>query len=549
MKTKFLIAGMLLSCFLNSCSDKSEELLPPIRDNNQKKFYFNVKVGSDANLGDSPHAPLKSLYMLQRVRLQAGDSVFLSRGVTQQGSIVLRDVHGTEEDPIVITSYGTGSDYGHIDAKGNLAGILLENCSHVVVSEVKITANGSGNISDKEARAAGMRCGVLYRVTKDASYQGITLEKLIIDNIYIEEVGYVRDPNEVNTANGTEQYGWGIRFINESQGARISNIRIKDCTIEKVSHTGIKISGKKYNITDSEISNCVVKEVGGPGIQMSGVKDFHVHHNMVDGSGSTIDSRHWGRGSGYWCWGSDRILVEHNYLVNAKGPNDSAGAHIDYNCKNVIYQYNFSANNVGAFCEILGNNYNCCYRYNISVNDGQRKKAANNENGYTFLISGYTGGVNTGPYNSYIYNNTIYTNPASFSRIALTRTASGLCIVNNIFYVSSGKAVAITTDQFVGPTKNAFMSNNLFLAVNSWHTNNHLQDASPVYGDAQFANPGGLKIEDYIAGNKELVKDKGIAIAALPADEIGLFKGLEVTHDILGNPIKGNPDFGAIELE
>lgn len=547
MKKKALVVCLLLPYLTWSCSNDSDNLSPRGRDKDQKRFYFNAQVGSDKNKGESADSPIKSLYMLQNVQLEAGDSVFLRRGITQKGSIILRDVHGTEDNPVVITSYGVGEEYAQIDAKGNLAGILMENCSHVIVSGIQITADGSGNISDKDARTAGMRCGVLYRVTKDGSYQGITLKDLLINNIYIEEKGYQRDPNEVNTANGTEQYGWGIRFINESLGASLSQLLIENCKIENVSHTGIKFSGKKYNITDSEVRNCVVREVGGPGIQMSGVKDVHVHHNAVDRSGSTIDSRHWGRGSGYWCWGSDRVLVEYNRLTNANGPNDSAGAHIDYNCKNVIYQYNFSANNVGAFCEILGNNYNCCYRYNISVNDGQRKKVGKNENGYSLMVSGYTGGKNTGPFNSYIYNNTIYVSDENFSRIAITRTAEGVCIANNIFHIQ-GKSVAITTDQFVGPTKNAFMTNNLFVLNSSWNSANHVQDTNPIYGNAQFVKPGGLDIQDYVSQNGLLVKDKGVRITALPDDEIGLFKGLEVSHDILGNPITGNPDLGAIEL-
>ena len=62
----------------------------------------------------------------------------------------------------------------------------------------------------------------------------------------------------------------------------------------------------------------------------------------------------------------------------ANGPADSAGCHIDFNCDNVIVQYNLSVSNAGGFIEILGNNYNCSYRYNVSVNDGHRIKGKNN---------------------------------------------------------------------------------------------------------------------------------------------------------------------------
>ena len=38
-----------------------------------------------------------------------------------------------------------------------------------------------------------------------------------------------------------------------------------------------------------------------------------------------------------------------------------------------MFQYNYSYNNEGGFAEVLGDNINCGYRYNISVNDGYRE--------------------------------------------------------------------------------------------------------------------------------------------------------------------------------
>lgn len=545
MKKKYFFVNLLWTIGFLSCHNNVDELIPKEREKTQTHFYFDAVNGSDDNPGDTPEMPFKSLLMLNYFKVEAGDSIFLAKGVRHQGAIKLKNIVASKEKPVVITSFGDGSERAIIDAKGNLAAIYMENCSFVEVSNLEITADGSGGISDKDARTEKMRCGVLYKVNSVSTYENIKLQNLYIHHVFIEEKGYQRDPDEVNTANGNEQYGWGIRFINEI-GSSLKNIEIKDCIVENVSHTGIKFSGKKFNISDSSVSGCTVQYVGGPGIQMSGVQNIHVHHNVVDHSGFEGDeSRNWGRGSGYWCWGSDRILVEHNYFTNAHGPNDSAGAHIDYNCSNVIYQYNFSANNYGGFCEILGNNYNCCYRYNISVNDGARSTP---NLGATLFISGYTGGKNTGPFNSYVYNNTIYTGSSNKSSIAITRTADGLYIANNIFYIS-GRTQAFLNDQFQGPANNAIMKNNLFLNTSSWNSRNHLKDSNPKYGDPSFANPGGLGVEDYIPSAADVVKDKGIALEKLPGDEIGLYLGLEVKKDILGNLIKGNPDFGAIEMQ
>ena len=128
-------------------------------------------------------------------------------------------------------------------------------------------------------------------------------------------------------------------------------------------------------------------------MQMSGVKSGLVKGNYINGSGSNNDSRKWGRGSGLWTWGTTNEVIENNSFLNANGPGDSAGCHIDFNCSDVVVQYNLSVNNAGGFCEILGNNYNCAYRYNISVNDGYRVKGQNGafQEGKIYWLSGYVG--------------------------------------------------------------------------------------------------------------------------------------------------------------
>ena len=54
--------------------------------------------------------------------------------------------------------------------------------------------------------------------------------------------------------------------------------------------------------------------------------------------------------------------------------------------------------------------------------------------------------------------------------------------------------------------------------------------------------------EDYVPHEAALVRNRGRRIVALPGDTTGLTIGLSVTQDILGRPIVGDPDLGAIEL-
>ena len=94
-----------------------------------------------------------------------------------------------------------------------------------------------------------------------------------------------------------------------------------------------------------------------------------------------------------------------------------------------------------------------------------------------------------------------------------------------------------------------FFKNNLFVSNSSWPANQRLQDEAPLIGDAEFLNPGGLSLEDYMPQNSKLIKDRGVSIPMLEKDTVGLVYGLKMEHDILGNPIIGTPDIGAIEIE
>ena len=49
-----------------------------------------------------------------------------------------------------------------------------------------------------------------------------------------------------------------------------------------------------------------------------------------------------------WTWGSTLGLIEKNKFQNANGPADSAGCHIDFNCKDIVVQHNLSKNNAGG---------------------------------------------------------------------------------------------------------------------------------------------------------------------------------------------------------
>ena len=301
-----------------------------------------------------------------------------------------------------------------------------------------------------------------------------------------------------------------------------------------------------------------MRNIGGPGMVPGRCKNVLVRGNVVDYSGSSADSRMHARGSGIWPWTCNNVLIEKNKFMHARGKNDSCGAHIDFNCNNVVVQYNLSIDNAGGFVEILGNDQNCAYRYNISINDGFRVKGQDGaqQNGHILWTSGYTGEGNKriGPFNSYIYNNTIFVKEGSRSCFSFATTTEGILIANNIFYIL-GKTVAVTIDKDVVAGKNSpkipnvVFTNNLYENANILPDSLIISDSNPILGNPEFRNSGGLIFSDYLPLNVSLIKNKGIEITKLPSDLIGLKIGLKVEYDILGNKISGLPDIGAIESQ
>ena len=530
--------------------------------NTHSKYYFDSGTKTDFdNDGLSQESPFKSLKQLETINLKQGDSIFLANGSYFEGNIKL-----INKNQIHLTNYGLKENQlPLINSKGHIAGIYVENSSNISVSNIKIVANGGGVVdqyknlrTNKKTDKAIMRAGFLVNISEDKIFKNISVNNISVSDVFFEDEGYVRDPSEVRTSMGTQAYGFGIRFFNSSKNGSIDGITVSDCYVENVAHTGIKMtSSTNSRFKNIKVSNNTLRRTGGPSIQFSRVENLHVFGNDVKYSGSPDDGRKWGRGSGLWTWGSSNVVIERNKFMYANGPADSAGCHIDFNCDNVIVQYNLSVGNAGGFIEILGNNYNCSYRYNISVDDGHRVKGKNNafQEGKTFWLSGYIGRGRdrNGPFNSYIYNNTIYVNDSIVSKIAVDKATSGVLVANNIFHIV-GKSEHVLGDQYkpddggIGEIPNPFFKNNLFLNESYWPKVTLIQPEKSFYGDSNFENPGGIRALDYVPLNKALIKNKGIEIEKIKNDSIGLFKGLKMNEDILGNSIIGKPDLGAIEI-
>jgi hypothetical protein len=498
-------------------------------------YHVDSQTGSDTNDGRSPQTAWATLNKASGMTYEKGDRILLKRGCVFKGKLELTGATGTEDAPVSIEAYGDGDTPPKINSAGYIAGILIEGSDYVAVKNVDMTSDGGQEI-DKAARTD--RNGMYVLKSRHVSISGLRISSI-----------YATIQTQSEGKDLTTAYGHGVRLV-DSESLTVSN-----CKIERTGRYGIQAT-RSQNI---EILNNRTDHTGCSGVQMSRCKDIVIRGNRFDHPGSFIDERMHGRGSGSWVWTCENVLYEKNEFLNARGKGDSCGVHIDFNCKNVVVQHCFSMNNEGGFIEILGNNLNCAYRYNISVNDGFRKKGQDgaHQEGKVLWLSGYCGAKQPrhGPFNSYIYNNTVYVKAGERACFSIAPTTRGVLIANNIFHLL-GHTADVLGDQEKPKGKpknvtiaNTVFTNNLYIHDAIIPASLGIKDSHPIIGDSGFKTPGGETPEDYMPANVDMLRDKGITITRLPGDTIGLTIGLEVTHDFFGNAIKGPPDIGAIELQ
>ena len=499
-------------------------------------YYLDANGGSDLNTGTASDQAWASLSKANTGSYGPGDRILLQRGDAFTGKLFLDGVSGVEGNPIVIATYGEGYK-PLIDAAGYLAGVQIQNSHYVEASDLEITADGGVTV---DGSPRDQRYGVLVRALDGGSVSHVTIRDMTIYEVYPEIDA------EHEGKNPTTYLGTGVR-LSGIQNSTSSHFVVAGCDIRRVGFKAIEMQ----RISNVEILDNFMQHIGGPAMQPSRVDDLVVRGNTVDGSGDYSDPRMHGRGSGIWPWSSNRVLIEKNTFMHARGRFDSCGAHIDFNCNDVIVQYNLSWDNEGGFVEILGNNNNCAYRYNISIDDGSRIAGVNgaNANGHLLWTSGFVGSGNPldGPFNSYIYNNTIYVSKGQRVGFRFEGTTGGLLIANNVFFIEGDPADDTTGTWTPENLDRVIWKNNLYQKTDILPDTLQVTDAAPLFGDPGFAAEGGTDPEDYEAFFFENIKDRGVPIEKIPGDAIGLRIGLEVTEDFFGNPIVGLPDLGAVE--
>tara|TARA_Y100000813_G_scaffold153453_1_gene113616 strand:+ start:2241 stop:4517 length:2277 start_codon:yes stop_codon:yes gene_type:complete len=355
---------------------------------------------------------------------------------------------------------------------------------------------GYGGVENSWGSGKNVRFGIkVVASTKD-------LENFLFKNLYIHNIFPTPEISE------NIHLGYGIKLETQSDTVSgiintISNVKLLNTTISETGHYGFWIKSLGLNGIDSIknnqilVENCNFDNTGGSGFVPNKSENVLVQNCIFNHTGSSIDDRMWKRGSGMWPFDCKNVVAQHNKFMNAHGPMDSYGSHIDYGNENVVFQYNYSYNNEGGFAEILGDNINCGYRYNISVNDGYREDPNGipwNKKGKIFWVSNYCGSntvrcPNTG---TFIYNNTVFVNETLNPEIYFWPDVGDVYVYNNLIVLSQEGEIISTlleNDQ-----------NELYISHNLFYDSSRIDLDSDLANNAIYVDPYLLN-SDYLGEN------------------------------------------------
>jgi len=474
---------------------------------NAETYYVDSDAGSDSNTGTSPARAWKSLDKVNIQTFNPGDTVLFKSGAKWTGILHLKD-SGVEDKPIVVDKYG-GTELPVIQGDGR------EHSSVIYLDNVQYCEVNSLEVLDAGKDSADIKSGVYIYCSNSGTNHHIHLKKLFIHDID----GF---------CNHEKGYGDAINWYCQADKLKTNfdDLLIEDCRMERIERNGIWGWTDHWKRDDWYPSKNVViryntlKNIGMSGIVIVGCDSAITEYNYVE-----KPSRGGFGGIGIWTWSSDNCIVQFNEVTGAYATQDGQAFDSDWNCRNNIYQYNYSHDNPGGFMlvctpDLNPSNLGCTgtiIRYNLSINDGAITDI--------FEIWGPCE-------NTWIYNNTFY-NDASFNIPFIEHgnwdgNASGTHFRNNIIYTQGSFYFRF------GESKENTFSHNLWYGEFAEPP----EDQSAVFKDPLFRGPAFTKPDDFVLRKGSPAAGKGIII---------LNNG---SRDYLGHlvPEDAPPTIGAFEF-
>ncbi len=466
--------------------------------------YADSAGGDDAASGLSPAHPWRSLNRINAGVFGPDDRIYLKAGSRWEGFLAPGG-SGAAGRPIIVGRYGSGPDPA-VDAAGSfLATVLLKNQEYWDVGHLDVANRAAGRIPSL--------AGVEVSLDNFGTAHGVRLHDLTIHDVRGSNVKSEGGGNGIYCSSG-----------GNSVKTRFDGLVIEHNHLTRTDRNGITMSAY-YPRPEWPLSTHVViqgnllEDIGGDGIVPIGCDGCLVARNVLRGGRMRAEDY----AAGIWPWACDNTVVEYNEVSGMRGTLDGEGYDSDYDCRNTLFQYNFSHDNAGGFMLICDNgsqtmpanigNSGTVIRDNISVNDGL----------HTFHI--------TGPCrNTQIYNNVFYVSKSQdIPFVAGDPWGDGVAddtrFMNNIFY-AAGKARFDLGDM----TGVVFSHNSFWGSITA-----RPADTYAVLVNPQLAAPGAAIPQGY---NLRLNSPLRHAGAPVPRP---------AAHDFWGHPLPPSaaPDIGA----
>ena len=321
-------------------------------NNETRVFYVDNINGNDQNSGLSENEPLETLDAAFGNTLYAGNKVLLKSGGTYAGGAKLT-ANGTEEKPIVISSYGDGEKPVITDFDSDV-GIKVYG-EYVEISNLEFTAPKGVN---------GITCYALDGAVKgikitdcdfhnintgfnkiDYSSGGITLSATGVKPCWFEDA--VIENNTFDTVARTAvnlDTNWCAKDKNQEWG---SNNIVVNGNGERDSANSPVYYSKNITVRGNEIKNN-----GGDSILLIGAKDSLIERNTVKDSGLFKNTGKTIAYAAIWLRDCKDTIVQYNAVYGNRdknGGSDLQAYDSDIGCRDCIFQYNYSQDNAGGF--------------------------------------------------------------------------------------------------------------------------------------------------------------------------------------------------------
>lgn len=429
-----------------------------------QQYYLDCGSGSDSAAGTSAHTAWRTLARLDTVTFAPGDSILLRRGTTCTG-VLSPQGSGTAGNPIVVSAYGSGARPA-IAGAGAPAAVVLHNVQDWEIRHL--------DVSDTTTPDGASRAGILVALDDYG-----TGSHYVISDVNVHDVtGCDCNFADLNASGGIVFKAGGSSVPTGFDGITVAGNTVSNADGEGIvtestwSQRALFPAGSNsfVPITHLYIGWNRITNSGGDGILVQNGVDSLVEHNLVNGYSLRPTQFH----AGLVAFNADHPVFQFNEVSHGAGPLPTWAIDVDGGDSDVVFQYNFSHDNVGGFlfdCAVFGTfTDGATIRYNISQNDTGAQFGS-------LIIPIVSNGCGGNPEtNLSFYNNVLYTTTA----LALIGTLEPTVITftNNIFVGRPGGSLILDP---VG-----IYDHNIYSNVTSTPS----ADSHALTTDPMFTNPG-----------------------------------------------------------